>query len=227
VLADKLKLGLKRALATHRLPTAGHKRILFTFDDGPHPELTPRILDQLDDVGARAVFFVIGRLVAQYPQLVREIARRGHLLGNHSFSHGRVLSPARAYAEVRYCQLQLAEVVGLSSRLYRPPRGTLVSPTVLFAKALGMTTVLWSIDPKDAGIRSAEIATRRGAFLADCLNRPERRSDIVLLHDASPHTPTLLKQLFAQLSPCDLTSGASALDQSPWPSLKRHSAVPQ
>ena len=204
---------IKRQLAVHNLPPHPDKRILLTFDDGPHATRTPRVLDILEEFGARAVFFVIGKNVNAETATVRQTMERGHILGNHSQTHVRVRSPIQAYREVELCQREVNEAVGYRPKLYRPPYGQLSSPTVPYAMLTGLRRVLWSIDPKDFKIRSSEAAVQAGAQLAEELNRPERRSEIVLLHDESPYTADLLESLLKNLGPCDLSTGAGSLNR--------------
>jgi len=68
----------------------GVPEVFFTFDDGPHPDDTPQLLALLDEYGVKATFFVMGRSVSRYPDLVRDIVRRGHLLANHTYTHTRL-----------------------------------------------------------------------------------------------------------------------------------------
>jgi peptidoglycan/xylan/chitin deacetylase (PgdA/CDA1 family) len=99
-------------------------RVALTFEDGPHPGSTPRILDVLRDIGARATFFVVGRRVAQHPDLVERIAEEGHLIGNHSFDH----HPFAVLGRARYWEDQLERldflverITGLHLAWFRPP----------------------------------------------------------------------------------------------------------
>lgn len=99
-------------------------KVALTFEDGPHPGSTPRILDVLRDLGARATFFVVGRRVAQHPDLVERIAEEGHLIGNHSFDH----HPFAVLGRERYWEDQLERldflverITGLHLAWFRPP----------------------------------------------------------------------------------------------------------
>jgi peptidoglycan/xylan/chitin deacetylase (PgdA/CDA1 family) len=111
-----------------RLPAAAvaRRQVALTFDDGPDPEATPRVLDLLDAAGARASFFCIGRRARQHPALVREIVARGHRVENHGDSHSKA-SAAYGYAHLRAdisaAQATLADITGQRPRFFRPLGG--------------------------------------------------------------------------------------------------------
>ena len=90
-------------LKRFRLPP-GCPGPLLTFDDGPDPDTTPRVLDGLDDAGAKAIFFVIGERAKKHPALLRRIVESGHEIGNHSYSHKRFGSFREVFADLRECQ---------------------------------------------------------------------------------------------------------------------------
>jgi len=87
--------------------------VALTFDDGPNPYATLKILDLLDSFGVKATFFVVGRRCAEFPEILREIARRGHLIGNHTFSHGK--------GDFEKCDIEISRIVGKKSGYVRPP----------------------------------------------------------------------------------------------------------
>src|SRR5205085_1371649 len=92
--------------------------VALTFDDGPHPVFTPRVLDRLDEANASATFFVVGRNVEKYPSIVREARRRGHDVGIHLYSHDRrtVYDPGRFDSEITRCQSQVESILGEPAR---------------------------------------------------------------------------------------------------------------
>lgn len=97
--------------------------VSLTFDDGPHPVWTPRILDELDRLGVTASFFVVGELVAEHPELARSIVERGHDIANHTHSHPQMgrLSQRAVRTQLQLASLMIVETTGIESKLYRPP----------------------------------------------------------------------------------------------------------
>lgn len=168
-------------LLIRKLPQGASASVLLTFDDGPNANVTPAVLERLDRYGARAVFFVVGRRIADAPQLLREILERGHLLGNHSFQHANGRQPGfRAYwRDVRECQRAIHDCCGYEARLFRPPRGILSPTTILAPWLAGLRTMTWSVDVQDWRCRDP----RNAAELGEQLGETVRGGDIVLLHD--------------------------------------------
>jgi peptidoglycan/xylan/chitin deacetylase (PgdA/CDA1 family) len=149
-------------------PTIRHTpsphQLAVTFDDGPNPAITPQLLDLLGRHNARATFFVIGRFVRQCPELVREIAVRGHALGNHTDTHVNLfwLGRARIREELRRCQEAIAEVTGTAPQWMRPPfgfRGPALQGAVREAGLGGV--VMWSLMPGDWKTKPVERLIRR------------------------------------------------------------------
>jgi len=185
------------------------RAIALTFDDGPHPEHTPRVLDALDARGARATFFVVGDKARARPEVVRAIASAGHALGLHSWAHDRLFaarSTARLVADLVANRAAVEDAIGAPVTLVRPPVG-LTSPSVASAvRALGLRVVGWSARAYDGlGSPSPETILRR---LAPDLSP----GAIVLLHDACERTddvpPALaaLPGLLAELARRELTA---------------------
>jgi peptidoglycan/xylan/chitin deacetylase (PgdA/CDA1 family) len=181
-----------------RLPDAAAARneVSLTFDDGPDPEVTPRVLDLLDRYRARASFFCVGEKAAAHPELVREIARRGHSVENHTQRHSWAFAfygPARLKREVDAAQSVIAGIGGRAPSYFRAPMG-LRSPLLdpVLARC-GLTYVSWTRRGYDATAHDPEKVLRRmtGALAA---------GDILLLHDggdsrASDGTPVVLAVL--------------------------------
>ncbi len=129
------------------------RRVAITIDDGPCPLITPLILRILDKEGVRATFFVVGEKTEQYPELLREIVRAGHLVGNHTYHHRRLaeLPAEQIVAEIEACQAAVGRLTGQVMRYLRPPGGS-YSPTVLRYLADGShTMVLWTHNAGDWG----------------------------------------------------------------------------
>ena len=121
--------------------------VALSFDDGPDPTYTPRVLDILKRYGAKATFFEEGRMIRLHPDLVRRVIAEGHVLGNHTDTHPYIerLSRDQVSSQIGACDDALASVVGVRTHLFRPPRGAW-NPTV-FHEAInhGDHIVLWSV----------------------------------------------------------------------------------
>lgn len=169
--------------------TSRPEKLAVTFDDGPNPAITPKLLDLLDAHHARATFFLIGRFVRECPDLVREIAARGHLIANHTFTHPNLFwcSPSRIRTELRQCHEAIAEVTGTPSKWFRPPYGLRNPWVVSMARAFGMSTVMWTLLPGDWRATSADWLIRRMQPIAAKApqNRPSGGGDVLCLHDGS------------------------------------------
>ncbi len=157
-------------------PEAG--RVYLTFDDGPDPRWTPRILDILAEAAVPATFFLVGRLAARYPGLVRRLAAEGHAVGNHTWSHRHpwAMTMNAARREVRDGATAIADILGQPPRWFRPPHGRLRGCMIEEAERDGQTMVLWNRSAVDWGpwASAAGIAARLDAV---------QGGDIVLLHD--------------------------------------------
>jgi peptidoglycan/xylan/chitin deacetylase (PgdA/CDA1 family) len=182
-----------------RLPAASGA-VAITFDDGPEPEVTPRVLDLLDAQAARATFFLIGERAARHPALVREILRRGHAVGNHTHRHPlgfAAWGPWRQRREVAAAQAAIAEAGGVAPRLFRAPAGLrnpLLDPVLA---AEGLSLVSWTRRGYDTVARRPERVLAR-------VTRGLGPGDILLLHDGNCRSgpdgrPTVLAVLPALL----------------------------
>jgi peptidoglycan/xylan/chitin deacetylase (PgdA/CDA1 family) len=170
---------------------AGSNAITLTFDDGPHPDYTPRLLDELKEQRVAATFFVIGKLAERYPDLVRRMAAEGHAVGNHSFDHVQPhgTSAEQLVAEMKRTRDLLASLIGEAPTLFRPPYGRVTFWKLLHLWWAGQTVVLWNVDPKDYTCQTAEEVR---AWFAD---RPLQGGDVVMMHDNLPHAAQVLPHL--------------------------------
>jgi peptidoglycan/xylan/chitin deacetylase (PgdA/CDA1 family) len=157
-------------LVSSRFRQAGAARparaVALTFDDGPSPAYTARILRELRRLHVHASFFVIGYLASAYPDLVRREARMGMAVGNHSYNHPEVppfdeLPPPLIKDEIALADHALAGL-GIRTRLFRPPGGGASARVVRIAAGLGQRVVLWSVDPRDwePGVTAKAIVQR-------------------------------------------------------------------
>jgi peptidoglycan/xylan/chitin deacetylase (PgdA/CDA1 family) len=162
--------------------------LYLSFDDGPHAEITPRVLDLLDRFGARATFFLVGAQAEAHPDLVTRIVREGHRLGNHSFSHRSLprLSPREQMEEIERTDRVLERFDGRGRHWFRPPRGE-ASPGLLLRCAFARRPVaFWSYDSLDYRNRPHDELLERMRLL------PPRPGDVLLLHDDTSNSVELL-----------------------------------
>jgi peptidoglycan-N-acetylglucosamine deacetylase len=176
------KLQVLQWLPTRWVLTRGSRRrrvLYLTFDDGPHPEHTPVLLDLLAKHRVRATFYLIGQQVERHAELVRRIVSEGHGLGNHSWSHPHFdrLSLAEQRREIEHTERLLARFDGLARHDFRPPRGVMPVPMVLDCIRRGRRIAFWSYDSLDYSQRPAE------ALVEVARRHPPRAGDIVLMHD--------------------------------------------
>ena len=189
----------------------GTKRraILFTFDDGPSSRTTPQLLDLLDDLGIKALFFVTSESFGngnpyerRHAKIVREIVRRGHLVGSHTETHRQLplLGNAEIQAELAITERKLYRAVGRAPRLIRPPGGALSKRVERLLGELGYTSVMWAVYAGDLEAKTPEDVVR--TFFR-VLDRRERetgdRGGIVLMHDTKLHSIAALPRLVRAL----------------------------
>lgn len=188
------KLQLLRWLPTHWVLTRGLRqgRVLhLTFDDGPHPEHTPALLDLLAMHRARATFFVIGQHAERNPGVIERIVREGHTLGNHSWSHpqfDRLGLPAQR-DEIERTDRLLTRFDGLARHDFRPPRGVMPRPMVLDCIRRGRRIAYWSYDSLDYSKQPAE------TLIASAQKHPPQAGEILLLHDDNGLSLQLLQAM--------------------------------
>lgn len=165
--------------------------LALTFDDGPNPIWTPRLLDLLSRRGVRATFFLVGSYAQSHPSLVQQIAAAGHSIGNHSWSHRNLaLAPASTIEDQLYRTTQtLEEISGAPILFFRPPYGARRPATLRIARRLGLTPVLWNAMTSDWKNPSADAIALRLQTKIDRLYRQGQAANIVL-HDGSHSHPS-------------------------------------
>src|SRR5271154_4780953 len=131
--------------------TNSARKLALTFDDGPNPAITPKLLDLLDRFKARATFFVIGKHARECPDLLKETAARGHVIGNHTDAHPNLfwLKPDQITVEIRCCNFSIVAATGAPPRWFRPPFGFRNPWVVPMAREFKQSGVLWSLIPGD------------------------------------------------------------------------------
>jgi peptidoglycan-N-acetylglucosamine deacetylase len=169
--------------------TAAPLQLALTFDDGPNPAVTPLLLDLLDKYNARATFFMIGRFVRECPELTKEVAVRGHLIGNHTQTHPNLfwLSSRAIRSELQQCQSALQDTIGAAAKVFRPPYGLRNPWVVSTARELAMQTVMWTLLPGDWREKPAEWLTVRMRPIAKRAQHMANRTsgDVLCLHDGA------------------------------------------
>jgi len=165
--------------------SVGKPYVAMTFDDGPHPRNTPRLLDMLRDRNIKATFYVIGRNVDLYPALTRRIVAEGHEIGNHTYTHGNLtkMSNEKVRGELNRCRESIAKATGVQPRTMRPPYGALLQTQRAWIHSeYGYPTILWSVDPRDWQRPGPSVVTSR-------ILSGTTPGAIILAHDL--HAPTV------------------------------------
>lgn len=168
--------------------------IALTFDDGPHPKYTPRLLDELQRLGVVATFFIVGEAAERSPELVRRMAAEGHAIGTHSYTHSEPheTSAKKLQGEVRRTLDLCRDLIGFEPTLFRPPKGKLTLQKTFQLWSANQSIVLWNRDPRDyqAGVNGIQ----------SWIDRYEARGgDIVLMHDVHPHCITAIEPLVRRI----------------------------
>jgi peptidoglycan-N-acetylglucosamine deacetylase len=163
---------------------AGGSTVALTFDDGPNPDATPRILDALRERGVKATFFVLGRHADLWPELVRRIADEGHTLGNHGWHHRKlhVRGPGYVRRDLTMGTESIMRASGARPKLFRAPHGVRSPWVTPIASSLGQRTVGWSRGVWVSAKPGVERIVRRSVDGA-------RAGRIMLLHDGDGYDP--------------------------------------
>jgi peptidoglycan/xylan/chitin deacetylase (PgdA/CDA1 family) len=163
--------------------TASGRGYALTFDDGPHPQGTPAVLELLAGASVTATFFLVGEQVAREPAVAMEIATAGHRVGLHCHRHRNLLrlSPAQVRDDLDRAQELIEDATGQRPKLYRPPYGVLNACALRMARARGWRTLLWSHWGRDwePGATPRSIAARATAGAGE--------GAVLLLHDADDY----------------------------------------
>ena len=156
----------------------GTSQLALTYDDGPNDPHTLRLLETLARHDVHATFFLIGRYVRQRPDLVREIVRAGHVVGNHTFTHPLLTfkSAGETRKELASCRAALEDAIGQPSNLFRPPFGGRRPGTLRIARELGLEPVMWNVTGYDWKAPAAAVIEKK-------VTSQIRGGDVILLHD--------------------------------------------
>jgi len=168
--------------------------IALTFDDGPHPVKTEQLLSMLKEQGVPATFFVVGKMAVRYPDIVREIARQGHEVANHTFSHPNLahIDSKTLLNELGQTRRIIRELTGKDTLLYRPPGGDFSRRSLKTASQAGYHMILWTVLTKDVNGASVPVMQRH------ILNGASDGA-IVLMHSGIPNTVEMLPHVIEEL----------------------------
>jgi peptidoglycan-N-acetylglucosamine deacetylase len=164
-----------------------HKALSLTFDDGPDPVMTPRLLEVLDRHNVKGAFFCTGTNVLKHPELIREMAENGHLIGNHTFHHGFMFDLKPAFLmvrEIRKTNDAIHASCGQFPVFFRPPYGVTNPAMKRALKKTKLIPVGWSIKTSDTSGPSPEKLMKK--------LRNAGNGDIILLHDRVRNLPEVL-----------------------------------
>lgn len=172
----------------------GGRALYLTFDDGPDPDVTQKMLDLLAENGARATFFILGEKAERFPDVVRRIVAEGHVIGNHSYNHPRFanIDLATQHAQIERTDRILSTFDGQPQHWFRPPSGALPLRMVVDFARRRRGIAYWSYD-------SMDYQRKGSAALRDRLRaNPPRPGDILLMHDDDPDTVSALRELIPE-----------------------------
>ena len=171
------------------------RSVALTFDDGPHPTVTARLLDLLDGLGVKATFFVLGTRVSEQAHLVKRIHEAGHEIGSHGFSHVsmRSMTDAEVITNLARCDAAIAAAGAAVPALFRPPYGEYRLRQLPLLWGLNKTVALWSIDSRDFEASSPD------SVMASVPVHRLRGGDIVLFHDQFAHTVEAVGELVQRI----------------------------
>ena len=160
------------------LPNAQSGYVALTFDDGPHQTNTPRLLDILDNYGIKATFYILGQNAEYYPGIVKDIANRGHELGNHSYSHPNLtnLGYEGSLEELQHNDNILLEICGKRAATVRPPYGAIDESVEAAILDNGQRVITWNLDTEDWKNRDPDIILQR-------VIESVEPGSIILMHD--------------------------------------------
>ncbi len=188
------------ALHSNKNCTKNH--IALTFDDGPHPKFTPKILHLLAQYNAKATFFCIGENIETNEAIFKDIDAAGHTIGNHTYSHPNnfgFFSSEKVIAELQKTNSLVKKTIGKEMKLYRPAFGV-TNPNIRKAlKTIRLLAIGWSI-------RSLDTTGRSEAQVLNKITKNITKGDVVLLHDTNEKTVAVLEQLLLFLQEQNLQS---------------------
>ncbi len=189
----------------------GKGQVLFTFDDGPDPDITPKVLDIMDKYGAHGLFFIPSIRIKRSPGLLKEIVKRNHGLGNHSLNHtsNASLSFRELVKEINGGRDEIFSASGIRTTIYRPPMGIIPLKLLFAAQYCKHKIMRWSLMSGEY----SHLINASAQELADCLLNDIQDQAIVVSHDDHETIPDFLELVIPKLldKGFDLTSGLSSV----------------
>ncbi len=184
VIKSFIKRMIPKSLLVNNLNREAVGHVLLTFDDGPDPFTTPRVLDMLRVYDVRSIFFIPGSRIARAPEMLEKICEEGHSIGNHSYVHSNTEQPGLLgyYNDIQRCQREIEKHAGMRPRLFRPPGGRISVSSLFVPRLLNLRTITWSLDVMDWQCRTLGQALQCAESLMDRVSS----RDIILLHDDNP-----------------------------------------
>jgi peptidoglycan/xylan/chitin deacetylase (PgdA/CDA1 family) len=165
--------------------------LALTFDDGPHPENTPKLLDALRELNVSATFFVIGRNVEAHPAIAKRIVDEGHAIGIHTQDHHcswGFIGKKKARAQITLCRDAIERTTDVKAVLFRPPFGVTTPPIAKAVREAGVVPTAWDLRTFDTNARSSGQVMERIASRLD-------KSTMILLHDTMPFAAELARAI--------------------------------
>ncbi len=165
--------------------------IAITFDDGPHPEFTPKVLDLLKENNVKGTFFCIGKHIESHPELFKRIISEGHTVGNHTFNHENnfgFIKTKHVITELEATNEIIKKVSGLKINLFRPPFGVTNPRIKRGINTIGLQSIGWSI-------RSFDTTSKSKNTIVKSVEKNIKKGDVILLHDTSEKSVEILEQL--------------------------------
>ncbi|MFA5858018.1 MAG: polysaccharide deacetylase family protein [Elusimicrobiota bacterium] len=173
---------------------AAVKYIALTFDDGPHPELTDKLLEVLRGEKVKATFFLVGQMIELYPNITRAMVQDGHQVANHTYSHPNLnmIDTEQLNDELSYTKYLLSSYGGVRTNIIRPPGGNYNSNVLKFCEVYGYKIVLWTIFPRDHESPKPGVIVKR-------VVKNAHDGGIILMHSGMKNTITALPEIIRKL----------------------------
>ncbi|OGC23646.1 hypothetical protein A2291_03995 [candidate division WOR-1 bacterium RIFOXYB2_FULL_42_35] len=175
------------------------KQVALTFDDGPYPVFTEKVLDILKAENVKATFFVVGKRIEENPQILARISQEGHQIGNHTYNHTKItwINEQKLLLELTKTNALIKELTGQECYLFRPPYGTINKAKIKTLEKAGYKIILWSVNADDyyhlkTGIRKSNSIIKR-------IISKTKGDDIILMHDKSKETVAALPRIITRL----------------------------